>query len=178
MLDRFSYELIDEYQIEITSYCNAACPQCPRNQSGGAVNPLLPLEHLDLNLLDKSFPTELVSRIRQIFFCGSYGDPIMHPEFLDICEMFRKKNPTVWLYIHTNGSVRTPEWWQKLAMIINGYGKIDFGIDGLSDTNHLYRRNTNFDKIIQNATAYINAGGKAQWNFIVFALLIKISKAV
>lgn len=42
MLDRFSYELIDEYQIEITSYCNAACPQCPRNQSVGAEHVVAP----------------------------------------------------------------------------------------------------------------------------------------
>jgi hypothetical protein len=169
MFDRFSYEHIDEYQIEVTTYCNAACPQCPRNLSGGTLNPLLPLEHLSLLVLDKAFTPELVSRCRQIFFCGSYGDPIMHPDFLDICQMFRDKNPQVWLYIHTNGSARSTDWWKKLAVIINGYGKIDFGIDGLADTNHLYRKHTNYDKIMENATAFIGAGGKAQWNFIVFA---------
>jgi MoaA/NifB/PqqE/SkfB family radical SAM enzyme len=49
-----------------------------------------------------------------------------------------------------------------------GYGQIDFGIDGLEDTLHLYRKNVKYNKVIENATAFINAGGRAQWNFIVF----------
>jgi MoaA/NifB/PqqE/SkfB family radical SAM enzyme len=164
----FDYNVIDEYQIEITTHCNAACPQCPRNNNGEGVNPYLPLEYLPRTSIDQAFPKELVSRLRQIFFCGSYGDPIAHPEFLDILRDFRDKSPTVWLYIHTNGGIRSPEWWAELAGILNGYGKIDFGIDGLADTNHLYRRNVQWDKVIANTRAFISAGGKAQWNFIVF----------
>jgi len=34
----FNYNKIDEYQIELTTYCNAACPQCPRNINGGTLN--------------------------------------------------------------------------------------------------------------------------------------------
>ena len=30
----FDFDVIDEYQIEVTTYCNAACPQCPRNNNG------------------------------------------------------------------------------------------------------------------------------------------------
>ena len=164
----FDYSVIDEYQIEITTMCNASCPQCPRNINGGDVNPHLPLVYLDRHTIDRSFPKELVQRLRQVFFCGSYGDPIAHPDFLDILRDFRSKSPTVWLYLHTNGGIRNPDWWAELAGILNGYGKIDFGIDGLADTNHLYRRNVNFNRVIENATAFIHAGGKAQWNFIVF----------
>ena len=39
MQNKFDYNLIDEYQIEVTSYCNAACPQCPRNKVGSGINP-------------------------------------------------------------------------------------------------------------------------------------------
>jgi MoaA/NifB/PqqE/SkfB family radical SAM enzyme len=164
----FDYDLIDEYQIEVTTNCNAACPQCPRNINGGEVNPHLPVVYLDRQTIDRAFPRELVSRLRQVFFCGSYGDPIAHPDFLDILRDFRSKSPTVWLYLHTNGGIRSPEWWTELASILNGYGKIDFGIDGLADTNHLYRRNVKWDKVMANTQAFISAGGKAQWNYIVF----------
>jgi MoaA/NifB/PqqE/SkfB family radical SAM enzyme len=164
----FNFDLIDEYQIEITTLCNAACPQCPRNVNGDEINPHMSLTSLSRDVINRAFPVELVQRLRQIFFCGSYGDPIAHPEFLDILRDFREKSPTVWLYLHTNGGIRNTKWWEELASILNGYGKIDFGIDGLEDTNHLYRKNVIYNKVIGNATAFINAGGKAQWNYIVF----------
>ena len=101
----FNYDTVKEYQLEITTYCNAACPQCPRNINGGAVNPHLPLCHLSRVVIDRTFTEELCNNLKQVFFCGSYGDPIMHPDFLDILQDFRSKNPTLWLYIHTNGGV-------------------------------------------------------------------------
>lgn len=164
----FDYNVIDEYQIEVTTYCNAACPQCPRNINGGTLNPYLKLEHLPRHVIDSAFTEDLCNRLRQVFFCGSYGDPIMHPDFLDILRDFRRKCPTLWLYIHTNGGAHDAEYWTEMAKIIGGYGQVDFNIDGLEDTNHVYRRNTNFDKIITNATAYITAGGRAVWNYIIF----------
>ena len=33
---------------------------------------------------------------------------------------------------------------------------------------HLYRRNTSYKKVIDNAKAFIQAGGEAHWQFIVF----------
>lgn len=164
----FDFNTIDEYQIEITSYCNAACPQCPRNYNGHGINEHMPLVHLSREVLDQAFTQDVCQRLRQVFFCGSYGDPIMHPDFLDILRDFRRKNPTLWLYFHTNGGVHNTDYWSEVAHIINGYGQIDFGIDGLEDTLHLYRRNVKYSKVIENAQAFIRAGGRAQWNFIVF----------
>ena len=164
----FDLARIQEYQIEITSYCNAACPQCPRNNNGTGVNPYMPLCHLDRAVIDSTFTVDICNSIHQIFFCGSYGDPIMHPEFLDILKDFRLKNPTLWLYFHTNGGVHEPDYWREIAHIMAGYGQIDFGIDGLEDTLHLYRKNVKYNKVIENAQAFIGAGGRAQWNFIVF----------
>jgi sulfatase maturation enzyme AslB (radical SAM superfamily) len=68
--------------------------------------------------------------------------------------------------MHTNGSARDPEWWQRLAQL---KVKVTFGIDGLADTHHLYRISTDFNKIIENAQAFISAGGVAKWHMLVFA---------
>jgi MoaA/NifB/PqqE/SkfB family radical SAM enzyme len=164
----FNFHSIKEYQLEITTYCNAACPQCPRNTQGSGLNPYMPLVHLDKDAIDAAFTVDHCQKLRQIFFCGSYGDPIMHPNFLDILQNFRNKNPTLWLYIHTNGGIHDESYWREIAIIMNGYGQIDFGFDGLEDTLHLYRRNVKYSVAMRNARAYINAGGRAQWNFIVF----------
>jgi len=128
----------------------------------------MPLVHLNREVIDRVFTESLCNQLRQVFFCGSYGDPIMHPHFLDILRDFRKKNPTLWLYIHTNGGVHDTAYWTEIANIMNGYGQIDFGIDGLEDTLHLYRKNVKYHKVIENAQSFIRAGGRAQWNFIVF----------
>jgi MoaA/NifB/PqqE/SkfB family radical SAM enzyme len=128
----------------------------------------MPLVHLSFDVIKDAFKPEHVKKLRQVFWCGSYGDPIMHPQFLEILQYFRDCSESVWLYIHTNGGVHNPEYWSKMAKIIGTQGKIDFGIDGLEDTNHLYRQNVKFSKVIENAKAFIDAGGNAQWNFIVF----------
>ncbi len=164
----FDLKNITEYQLEITTYCNAACPQCPRNIQGSGINPHMPLVHLDRAVIDAAFSTDHCQQLKQIFFCGSYGDPIMHPDFLGILRDFRRKNPTLWLYVHSNGGVHDAAYWQEIAAIMNGYGQIDFGFDGLEDTLHLYRRNVKYDVAMRNARAFIGAGGRAQWNFIVF----------
>jgi MoaA/NifB/PqqE/SkfB family radical SAM enzyme len=164
----FNTDNINEYQIEITTYCNASCPQCPRNINGGVNNPYLKLEHLSPLALDNTFTKDICESIDRIFFCGSYGDPIMHPKFLKILKDFRKKSPSLWLFFHTNGSVHDTKYWNEMANIIGGYGHVEFNIDGLSDTNNIYRKDTDFNKIINNAKAFIDAGGNAKWNFIVF----------
>jgi MoaA/NifB/PqqE/SkfB family radical SAM enzyme len=167
-MNQFDFDTIDEYQLEITSYCNASCPQCPRNNLGQGINPRMPLTHLDRDVIDRAFTTQHCDRLRQIFFCGSYGDPIMHPDFLEILQDFRAKNPKLWLYIHTNGGVHDTGYWRSIAEIMNGYGQIDFGIDGLQDTLSMYRQNVSYEHVINSATAFIQSGGRAQWNFIVF----------
>ena len=43
-----------------------------------------------------------------------------------------------------------------------------FSIDGLEDTNHLYRRNVQWHKVMENAKSFIDAGGLARWRMIVF----------
>ena len=164
----FNFNTIAEYQIEITTYCNAACPQCPRNIQGGPINPFMPLVHLSRESIDAAFSVKHCKTLRQIFFCGSYGDHIMHPDFLDILQDFRRKNPTLWLYVHTNGGVHEESYWKEMATIMDGHGQIDFGLDGLEDTLHLYRRNVKYNIAMRNARAFIRAGGRAQWNYIVF----------
>jgi hypothetical protein len=67
--------------------------------------------------------------------------------------------------MHTNGSGRNVKWWTELAAL---EVFVIFGIDGLGDTHSLYRINTNWDKIIENARAFVSAGGRARWDMIVF----------
>ena len=44
-----------------------------------------------------------------------------------------------------------------------------FGIDGLQGVHEIYRQGTNYQKIIDNASAFIQDGGYATWQFIPYA---------
>ena len=70
----------------------------------------------------------------------------------------------------TNGGVRSTKWWSELGKIAarNPRSRVDFHIDGLADTNSFYRRHTKFERIMNNAAAFIEQGGQANWEFIPF----------
>lgn len=138
---------------------------CLRTVSGGKVNPQLPLTELSLADIEVIFPSSFIQQLSKMYMCGNYGDPVVAKDTLDIFKYFRAIHPKINLSMFSNGSARSKEWWQDLAAVVS---EVHFAIDGLGDTNALYRRNTNFDLIMKNAKAFIDAGGQAIWDFIVF----------
>lgn len=161
----YKYPEIKTVHLEITSKCNIACPMCLRNICGGAVNPQLALTELSLDDIQNIFPPSFIKQLNRIYMCGNYGDPMTAKDTLEVFQLFRKTNPFLDLSMFTNGSGQTPAWWKALAQVIN---KVHFSIDGLEDTNAIYRRGTNFKKIMKSAESYISAGGYAIWDYIVF----------
>jgi MoaA/NifB/PqqE/SkfB family radical SAM enzyme len=161
----YRYEDIKGIHLELTSRCNASCPMCPRNVDGGRVNPNLPLTELSLDDIRRMFPDDFVARLTHLIACGNYGDAMVARDTLEIFEHFRRLNPSMYLGLHTNGSGRGGAWWSRLARSID---QCVFGIDGLEDTNHLYRRGTDWAAVMSSAEAYISAGGAAVWDFLVF----------
>lgn len=161
----YRVEDIRDVHIELTTRCNAACPQCARNISGGPPNPNLPLDELSLDDVRTILPPEFVAQLTTLYVCGNYGDPMVAPDTLEIFRYLRGANRRVHLGMITNGSGRSPEWWAELAKIAS---YVRFSIDGLEDTNHIYRRQTQWPKIMASVQAFIAAGGNAEWDFIVF----------
>jgi hypothetical protein len=71
--------------------------------------------------------------------------------------------------MNTNGGLRNTDWWIKLGRLMSGQKDYTvFSIDGLEDTNHIYRINVDYKKVINNACAFISAGGSAHWEMLVF----------
>ena len=162
----YRYQDIKDIHLEITSKCQAKCPMCPRRISGGPLNPFIKLDEITLDVFKKWFELDFIKQLDSLFMCGNLGDPIISKDTLEIYQYLREANPNIRLAMHTNGSARDPEWWQRLAQL---KVKVTFGIDGLADTHHLYRISTDFNKIIENARAFITAGGVAKWHMLVFA---------
>jgi MoaA/NifB/PqqE/SkfB family radical SAM enzyme len=165
----YKYNDIKTLHLEVTDKCNAACPMCARNINGGEDNPQLPEVELSIADVETMFPVEFVKQLDRMYMCGNYGDPIAAKDTLEIFQYFRNHNPKMTLSLHTNGSAKSTEWWTQLANALGPKGYVVFSVDGLEDTNHLYRQNTVFNKIMTNAQAFIDAGGRARWDYIVFA---------
>lgn len=165
-------EELETVIIDFTSHCNSMCGNCSRNIDGVSVNPIMPLEHMTLENWKKIFTADVLKNIKEIIFNGSYGDPIFNPNLIPALEYIKDttKNLPV-ISIHTNGGLGTSKLWEKIAFTLQDFpfpSHVTFSIDGLSDTNHLYRRGVIWDKIMQNAETFISAGGRARWRMLVF----------
>jgi len=159
------FEDIRTVQLEVSNYCNSACPQCPRNYFGGSTISTLPLKKWSLKEFKKLFSKQFLDQLQEVYFCGTYGDPITNKHILSMCHFLKEGNPDVRVGIHTNGGIGNVKLYQDLAKTVDF---IAFGIDGLKNTNHIYRRNVMWDKVMQNSQAFIQAGGYAIWDYIVF----------
>ena len=152
--------------LEFTDYCNAACPMCSRFKWDGSLyTEKINQNHNSLAVLKKQIPEKIIKQLKFFYSVGTYGDPVMNPECLEIYSWVRDLNPTCRLEMHSNGGARDNEFWKGCARL--GV-EVMFGIDGLADTNHLYRRNVKWDKLMSNVKAFIQAGGEAHWKYLLF----------
>lgn len=157
---------INTLQIEVTSLCNLACPQCARIYKG-KLNPLLSLSELNPEDYERIFYKENPPQLKEVIFNGNFGDPVASKYLNHAIEILIKKK--IFIKIFTNGSLRSVSWWKNLGQkFSNTNNTVVFSIDGLKDTNAIYRVNSQFEKIMDNARAYIQAGGKARWDFLIF----------
>lgn len=151
--------------LEVTSKCQARCPMCARNIQGGPISPFLELHEITIGQFTSWFSKEFIQQLDRIYLCGNFGDPIIAKDSLEILTYIRNSNPNIAISMNTNGSARTEDFWKQLAALRI---QIRFGIDGLSDTHARYRINTDWNKIIENATTFINSGGYAIWDMLLF----------
>ena len=163
----FSFNNLEQVQVEITNRCQASCPMCLRNIHGGIDNPSLRLADWTINQFKQIFSTEVLAQIKHVDFCGDFGDPIINSDLLEMCR-YLKEYSTVSVTIHTNGSARSIQWWELLAKVLPSNHKVEFALDGLDDTHTLYRIGTDYDTILKNAIAFMEAGGQAHWMYIKF----------
>lgn len=155
---------------ELSTFCNAACPNCPRFFQGThVVRSGVVLSQVTINQFEKWFEPEFIKNVRLWKFCGTHGDPMMAKDVIKIINHIFSINSTANIVVNTNGGIRNETDWRALGEISANHSlQITFSIDGLEDTNHIYRRNVEWSKLILNITNYIAAGGHALWEFLIF----------
>jgi MoaA/NifB/PqqE/SkfB family radical SAM enzyme len=161
------YNVIEEIDIEHSSICNAACPQCTREFKPGDYS-WINQTWLPNEFYEDRIPQHVYDNLKNIYFSGMVGDPCTAPNFLEVCKIIRRKAPHVYITVSTNGGMKSPKFWTELAEIFGEKGTVKFAIDGLEDTNHIYRVNVRWNNVMANVKAYRDANGQADWQYIVF----------
>lgn len=159
-------ENLEWIDIELTSFCNIKCKGCFRVISKEA-DKILNKTYLDAEVIKEKFQRDMFPNIKIVNFCGSVDEPTSHPQFFEIIEHFASWD--CYINIATNGSIRTTQWWEKLASILpKNNHDVTWGIDGSDELSEVYREGSSFKKVQDNYRAFNNAGGRSIWQFIVF----------
>jgi MoaA/NifB/PqqE/SkfB family radical SAM enzyme len=159
-------------QFELSSMCNALCLGCVRTDSYNfnEKKSIIPdKQYIELDTLKNIIQDPEFKSVEELEFCGTIDDPLMHPEFLEFLD-WASTVGDYRILIHTNASLRNAAYWTRLAEVLLKHKQhiVKFSIDGLEDTNHIYRQNTTWSKIMENAEAFIKAGGVAGWQYLIF----------
>ena len=154
--------------LEITSRCNSYCPSCSRYVGHSyELNKVIDNnQNWTLEQTKKRLPAEDLKNISTYHFNGTVGDFCANSYALEICQYLVENSDNPFVNINTNGSLRNKKWWGELAKIKNI--QVAFALDGMEDTHKLYRRETSWQKIIENSQEYIKQGGSAEWIMTIF----------
>ena len=163
--------------FELNNICNLMCPQCSRNiirdgilqkNPDASGNPLSTLDDHQMSLDDFKISFNNIGNVGKIKFYGTVSENVASSNFHEINQYIIDNGARVWT--STNGSLRSKKWWFELGKLYSKSrrNRVVFCLDGLHDTLPLYRINASYDKIIENALAFIEGGGRAEWRMIIF----------
>ncbi len=156
--------------IDITTRCNAGCPQCHRTDPMGLNKASwLPDIVWDLNQFKQAFPKHIAKKIYVFDFCGTWGDCITNKEILPIVKYIREVSPDSIINIATNGSLRNDEFWWDLGVAGGKNLSVCFDIEGTTQEMHQhYRQFTFLDKVLKNMNMLSNTNAKIKSQTLVW----------
>lgn len=155
---------LDSLHLEVTTRCRIACPKCGRAYARFKqfINKDMDLEVHNSVVVSKKYD--------YILYCGNFGDPIYHPNFLEMIKFTKQNN--IPIHIETNGSGKTNEWWIELFKMLGKRDRINFNIDGFDNTVGTYRvnfKNKDFEQLVELMKIAKNDYQiEAVWQFIPF----------
>jgi len=153
--------------LEPTDVCQASCPLCARETDLNFNKSKK--HHLTIDQILHHIDRKGIQNLDKMFMCGNYGDPAAGRYTLDIYRYFRRINPEITLGMNSNGAIQNAAWWQTLGEIFHRQQDyVVFSIDGLRDTNHIYRQGVDWNKLIENARSYISTGAIAHWDMLIY----------
>lgn len=165
MLSQTKIESIKGFHIEPTNLCTLKCPGCARTRFINQWGKNWKNHSLDVDTLLNFLDIDLTGK--KIKLCGTYGDPIYHPDLISMVVAFKQRGANVSIY--TNGSYQKEEWWRLLCSSLDQNDKVVFSVDGAPDNFTKYRINADWESIHSAMKIVAKAQCKTTWKYIPFA---------
>lgn len=155
-------DAIKRIHFDLTSECNLHCAFCSRSRLFKKLS--VSRRNIELPML-KARLSNILCHTDLINLSGTFGEPTLHPEFVDIIDYFHDVSPAQ-IRMDTNGSQHPESWWRSLA---SKNVVITFNVDGITQKSHeRYRCGSRLSTILANLRTYVDCGGEAELQFIVF----------
>lgn len=166
MLNNFFTER--RINIDISTLCNLSCAGCARTKAPHSYYPSI----MSMDIFKKVASNE--NNLETIVFSGQYSDPIYSTNLFDCIDHVNTLNNIPNMIFNTNGSGRKQEWWEEFMKRLDNGQKhgIVFAVDGLENTNHIYRVGAKWNSIIEGIKvvrkSFDNTGSTLVWAYCVF----------
>lgn len=158
-------DLITGLHIEPTNICTLKCSGCARTRFLDQWPSRWTNQNLNIDDLMKFLDIDLEEK--DILMCGNYGDPIYHPDLIEMVSQFKQRKANI--SIVTNGSYKKAGWWESLTDLLDDQDKIIFSVDGTPDNFTQYRVNADWDSIHVAMQIASEANCKTSWKYIPFS---------
>jgi MoaA/NifB/PqqE/SkfB family radical SAM enzyme len=146
--------------IDTSNLCSLQCSKCMR-------------EYLKQNKRKVPGDNLTVERFKKlikffneaIVFSGQISDPIMNPDLPTFLKILHEEN--IISGVHTAASYRNLDWYE-IAYNNNLKTRWVFGLDGLPNESHIYRKKQDGHKIFEAMKLGASKGMQIVWQYIVF----------
>ena len=141
--------LIRDIDFEVSSLCNAGCSVCMRRRDGHFTE--FTQTYWKLEDVKKVIDEDIVKNLLGFNICGNFGDAMTNPDIVKIIKWVKSINENCSINIRTNGGVGESELYEELAKL---NVIMSFGIDGIGESNELYRVNVKWNKVYKNLMSF------------------------
>ena len=131
--------------LETTNYCNLQCSFCNREEVIGA------LQHMPIEKFRKLLENIKHHPIEEAKLMGM-GEPFLHPQFDQICKIFKEYFPNAFLVVASNCQYPIRPGSKMRSKFENSMEYIDllyFSIDGYKESYERDRSPAKWDKLIK-----------------------------
>ena len=131
--------------LETTNYCNLQCSFCNREEVIGA------LQHMPIEKFRKLLENIKHHPIEEAKLMGM-GEPFLHPQFDQICKIFKEYFPNAFLVVASNCQYPIRPGSKMRSKFENSMKYIDllyFSIDGYKESYERDRSPAKWDKLIK-----------------------------